>query len=208
MARGLVQAGHQVTMITEVPNHPHGVIIREYRGRLCVREDVEGIDVVRVWVNASPKTSFGSRIAFYVTFMVNAVWAGLFLARGRYDVIYASSPPLFVGGAALALSYVRRIPMVFEVRDLWPESAVQLGELSHPVAIRLSTWLEKACYHRARHIVAVTGGIHERLTERGYAPEDVTLIPNGANTAWLTGWKRPCGRLTIYATERKSCSSS
>jgi glycosyltransferase involved in cell wall biosynthesis len=113
--------------------------------------------------------------------MLNAALAGLFLARGKFDLVYASSPPLFVGGAALAISTLRRIPLAFEVRDLWPESAVALGELSNPKAVALATKLEEACYRRARKIVVVTEGIRDRLLERGYPAEKVLLIPNGAN---------------------------
>jgi glycosyltransferase involved in cell wall biosynthesis len=87
-----------------------------------------------------------------------------------------------VGGAALAISYLRRIPLIFEVRDLWPESAVALGELSHPRAISLATRLELACYSRARKIVVVTQGIRNRLLERGIPAQKLALIPNGANT--------------------------
>jgi glycosyltransferase involved in cell wall biosynthesis len=86
-----------------------------------------------------------------------------------------------VGGAALALSYLRRLPLFFEVRDLWPESAVALGELSNPKAIALAEWLEKLCYRRARRIVVVTRGIYNQLLQRGYSPDKLTLIPNGSN---------------------------
>jgi glycosyltransferase involved in cell wall biosynthesis len=181
MAQGLIRAGHQVTMITEVPNHPEGIIRPDYRGRFYVRESLDGIDVRRVWVSTSPHKNFRTRLAFYLSFMLNAVLVGFFLARGRYDVIYTTSPPLFVGGAALAISYLRRIPLVFEVRDLWPESAVLLGELNNKLAIRLSTWLETRCYRRARHIVTVVKSIRNRLIERGYPESKIRLIPNGAN---------------------------
>jgi glycosyltransferase involved in cell wall biosynthesis len=93
----------------------------------------------------------------------------------------ATSPPLFVGGTALFLSYLRRIPLVFEVRDLWPESAVALGELKNPRFVRWATWLEERCYARAQRIVVVTTGIRDRLVARGYG-EKLALIPNGANT--------------------------
>lgn len=181
MARGLVRAGHQVTMLTELPNHPSGIIPPHYRGKLYERSDLEGIDVIRVWVKASPVKTFGSRMAFYLSYMVMAALAGLFLARGRYDLIYVTSPPLFVGGAALFISYLRRIPLVFEVRDLWPESAVELGELTNPRAIALAGWLEAQCYRRAQRIVVVTQGISSRLLERGNPPKKLVLIPNGAN---------------------------
>jgi colanic acid biosynthesis glycosyl transferase WcaI len=186
MASGLIRAGHQVTVLTELPNHPQGVIHPDYRGRLCAREDLNGLDVRRLWVSTSPDKNRRTRMAFYLSFMFNATLAGLFGARGHYHVLYASSPPLFVGGAALVISALRRIPLVFEVRDLWPESAVQLGQLHHPRAIRLATRLEEACYRRARHIVVVTQGIHDRLVERGLPVAKLSLIPNGANTELYT----------------------
>jgi colanic acid biosynthesis glycosyl transferase WcaI len=182
MARGLVQAGHNVTMVVEMPNHPSGVIPPAYKGKRYERTNLDGIDVIRVWVKASPVKTFRTRLAFYLSYMVSATLAGFFLARGRYDLIYATSPPLFVGAAALALSALRRTPLVFEVRDLWPESAVILGELKNPRAIALAERLERACYRRARRIVVVTQGIQRRLFERGLPADKLTFIPNGANT--------------------------
>ncbi|MBI4916786.1 MAG: glycosyltransferase family 4 protein [Acidobacteria bacterium] len=191
MARGLAAAGHEVTVICEIPNHPQGVVPPAYRGRLWSRSTEDGIEVVRVWTATSPRKTFSRRMAFYTSFMVHAALAGL-LVRGRFDVVFATSPPLFVGGAALALSHLRRLPMVFEVRDLWPESAVELGELTNPAAIRWATRLEEACYRRALRIVVVTRGIRERLEARGIPPEKLSLIPNGANVELFRF--RPGGR--------------
>jgi glycosyltransferase involved in cell wall biosynthesis len=194
MARGLVAAGHRVTVICEIPNHPQGVVPRAYRGRLWSRSNEAGIDVIRVWTASSPRKTFSRRMAFYTSFMVHAALAGL-LARGRFDLVFATSPPLFVGGAALALSHLRRVPLVFEVRDLWPESAVELGELASPAAIRWATHLEEACYRRACRIVVVTRGIRECLEARGIPPGRLRLISNGANVD-LFGF-RPGGREEI-----------
>ncbi len=182
MASNLVKRGHHVTVLTEMPNHPVGVIHPAYRGKIIVREELDGIDVVRVWVKTAARKTFGTRMAFYLSYMFGAALRGLFL-RGPYDVVFVNSPPLFVGAAGLALSYLRRTPFVFEVQDLWPESAVELGELSNPRYIRWATWLEERCYHRARRIIAVTEGIYDRLLARGYAPEKLALIENGSNTA-------------------------
>ncbi len=181
MASGLIEAGHHVTMLTEVPNHPQGIIFPSYRGQIWKREELDGIDVLRVWVKTAPVKNFRTRMAFYLSYMVNATLAGLLLTRDPYDLLYATSPPLFVGAAALALSRLRRIPMVFEVRDLWPETAVALGELSSPRFIRWATWLEERCYSRAPRIVVVTKGIADRLLERGIPHSKLALIPNGAN---------------------------
>lgn len=181
MAQGLIQAGHHVTMIAEVPNHPSGVIPPEYRGKLYERADLDGIEVIRVWVKTAPVKTFRIRMAFYLSYMLNAILAGMFLARKRYDVIYATSPPLFVGGAGLALSVLRRTPLVFEVRDLWPESAVVLGELQNPHAIALAERLERACYRRARQIVLTTQEMKDHLAERGIPTEKMQVVRNGAN---------------------------
>ncbi|MBN1316614.1 MAG: glycosyltransferase family 4 protein [Anaerolineales bacterium] len=183
MARNWVRKGHQVTMLAEIPNHPAGIIFPEYRGKLVERSNLEGIDVIRMWVKASPKKNFANRMMFYISFMINSALAGMLLARGKYDMIFASSPPLFVGGSALALSLLRRIPFVFEVRDMWPESAIELGELTSEKAIKLATRLEEACYNRARVIVAVTNYTRNKLIERGIsnAEHKVIVIPNGAN---------------------------
>ena len=186
MARWLVRAGHQVTMLAEVPNHPSGIIPPAYRGKWFERSDLDGIDVLRVWVKASPVKSFRSRMAFYLTFMANGTLVGALQARGQFDVVYATSPPLFVGGAGLALHGLKRTPFVVEVRDLWPESAVELGELHSPRTIALATRLEELCYNRASRIVVVTQGIRQRLLARGQAAEKLVLIPNGANTDLYT----------------------
>jgi glycosyltransferase involved in cell wall biosynthesis len=181
MAKNWVHLGHKVIMLTEFPNHPSGIIPKAYKGKLFERTNLEDIEILRVWVKASPDKNFLNRMLFYLTFMVNAIVAGMFLARGKFDFLYASSPPLFVGGAALLLSFIKRIPMVFEVRDLWPESAIALGELTNHQAISIATHLEEACYHRSIQVVVVTHGIYNRLVQRGVAPTKLIIVPNGAN---------------------------
>jgi glycosyltransferase involved in cell wall biosynthesis len=181
MARYLAAAGHSVTVVTEVPNHPSGIIPADYGGRLWERACEEGVDVLRLWVAASPEKTFRSRMAFYLSYMAGAGIAGSLLA-GRYDVVFATSPPLFVGAAGLAAATVRNVPFVFEVRDLWPESAVVLGELSNRRAVRVAERLEETLYRRAASVVAVTEGIYGRLLERGVAKRKLAVIGNGANT--------------------------
>lgn len=182
LASTLVKRGHEVTVLTEMPNHPSGIVHPAYRGKLLLREELDGIDVVRVWVKTAPHKTFSTRMAFYTSYMVNAALRGLFL-RGPYHVVFVNSPPLLVGAAGLLLSYLRRTPFVFEVQDLWPGSAVEMGELNNPRFIRWATWLEEQCYRRARRIVPVTEGIYNRLRERGYSPDKLALIENGSNTA-------------------------
>jgi glycosyltransferase involved in cell wall biosynthesis len=181
MAHNWVRLGHRVTIITEMPNHPSGIVHPAYRGKLIDISDLDGIRVIRVWVAASPIKSFKNRMLFYLSYMLNATLAGLLVALEHYDLIYATSPPLFVGGTALALHWLRRLPMFFEVRDLWPDAAVALGEIKHKRAIQLASALEFMCYQTAECIIVVTEGIHKRLVEKGIEQNKILLIPNGAN---------------------------
>jgi glycosyltransferase involved in cell wall biosynthesis len=182
MARNLVHAGHQVTMLTEFPNHPVGIIPAEYRGKYFERTNLEGIEVLRVWVKTSPTKNFRTRLFFYLSFMLNATLVGLIFTRRKYDLIYATSPPLFVGGAGIALSYWKRAPLVFEVRDLWPESAVTMGELKSRRFINWAYRFEAACYRRARKIIVTAQEIKDYLVDRGIPTEKVAIVRNGSNT--------------------------
>jgi colanic acid biosynthesis glycosyl transferase WcaI len=204
MAKNWVRLGHQVTILTEFPNHPSGIVPSKYKGKLFERSSFEGIEVLRVWVKASPIKTFRNRMLFYITYMFNAIIAGLFLSRGRYNLLYATSPPLFVGGAALVLSFIKHIPMTFEVRDLWPESAIALGELSHQKAISLATKFEELCYRKAFQVIVVTRGIYDSLVRRGIPTDKLCFIPNGANIDLFTF--NPIGRERIrreMSLERK-----
>ena len=195
MSSNLVHFGHNVTVITEFPNHPSGIMKPEYRGKLFQRKNENGIHVIRIWVKASPNKTFFNRILFYFSYMINATLAGLFLTRGHYDLIFATSPPLFVGAVALILNRLKRIPFVFEVRDLWPESAIALGEISNKRLISWLTWLEEKCYNQANKIVVVTNGIREVLLKRGINSRKIALIPNGANVEMFQ--YRPDARIRI-----------
>ncbi len=181
IARTLAQAGHRVTVLTEVPNHPSGIVQPGYRRKAWVRQTRDGVDVLHLWVKASPVKNFRARMAFYLSYMLGAIAAGL-LARGRVEAVFANSPPLFVAIAGWVISLARRAPFVMEVQDLWPESAVVLGELKNPRFIRLAEWFEMRCYRRARRVVAVTQGIYDRLRARGVPADKLALVPNGSNT--------------------------
>src|SRR5687768_11515190 len=185
MSRYLAEQGHKVTVITEIPNHPSGIIPPAYGGRLSERRSEQGVDVMRLWVWASPEKTFTSRMRFYVSYMGIAALVGSII-RGRYDVVLATSPPLFVGVAGLIAATCRRIPFIFEVRDLWPESAVALGELKSKRAIAAAEKLELLLYRRAARVIGVTKGICQRLVERGVAKSKIALISNGANTDLFT----------------------
>jgi glycosyltransferase involved in cell wall biosynthesis len=178
--RYLQKAGNEVTVITTYVLHKQRSIPEQYRGKRLVKEEVDGVTVYKVY--SSPKfEGFIGRIINYLSFMLNALWAGVCL-KGSFDVVYASSPPLFVGLAGYLLGLQKRSQFVLEVRDLWPKSVIDLGFLKNPLIIWLATRLELFLYRKAWKIVAVTEGIQGNIRQRISKVQKVELVPNGVDT--------------------------
>lgn len=182
-AAGLAARGHEVEVVCEVPNHPEGVIRTEFRGRALARRRLDGFRVNYVWVRTRPEKTFANRLLFYGSYAAMATATGLALRRP--DVVVASSPPLPAGAAAALIAAGRRVPLVLDVRDLWPEAAVILGELTDERAIRLAERLERSLYRRAAAITTVTAPFAREIAGRISDPEKIELIPNGTTRTWL-----------------------
>lgn len=181
MAKRWVANGHEVTVITGVPNCPDGVVHKGYRNRIRRQvEMVDGIKVIRVWTYIAANEGTIRRILNFTSFMLSAVWAGLFLKR--HDVLVASSPQFFCGWAGVLLSKLRRMPFILEIRDIWPESIVAVGAISNPKVIAFLKSLEKRMYAAATHIVAVGEGYKRRIVAKGVDPNRITIITNGVDT--------------------------
>ena len=181
LAKLLIAAGTDVTVVTGFPNYPAGVVFDSYRGKQFMEDTVDGIRVLRTWVYASRSRSFLGRLLNYLSFPIFSLLAVRKL--GPVDVIYVQSPPLFTGLAALWFSRLKRAPFVFNVSDIWPQSAVELGILHNRFAIRLAEMLERHIYRRAARITVATPGILERLAARGVPREKLFLLTNGVDTA-------------------------
>lgn len=179
MARSWVQRGHSVTVVTGMPNHPTGVVQPPYVGRLIARESLDGVTVLRNWLYATPNEGLVRKTLSHLSFMVSAFVLGN--ARlGTADVIIASSPSFFAVISAWVMSRMRKIPFVFEVRDLWPAVFVDLGVLTNPFVIRALEFVEMFLYRRAALVVTVTEGFRTRLIARGLSPQKVVTVTNGA----------------------------
>ncbi len=181
LAKRLIGAGETVTVVTGFPNYPTGVIAPGYGGKMFMEDHVDGIRVLRTWVFATRGRGFLSRILNYLSFPVFSLLA--IRKLGRTDVIYVQSPPLFTGLAALWFARLKRAPFIFNVSDIWPQSAVELGVLRNRFAIRISEMLERHIYRRAARITVPTPGILERLVARGVPREKLFLLTNGVDTA-------------------------
>ncbi len=177
----LVKLGHQVTVLTTLPNYPTGIVLPEYRGRLLQKEVRDGVQIVRVWSYIRPSKSFWSRILWYISFAMLAPLLGG-KAVGHPDIILVQSPPLFDAITVRLLSWWKRCPFIFMVSDLWPEAAIQLGVLRNRLMIRFSEWLEWSTYQRAALVWVVTEWIRDRLIQRWLAPERILMLTNGVDT--------------------------
>lgn len=180
MVTNLKRLGHKITVITEFPNYPSGVVPEGYRFRLFEKKEFQGIEVIRAYVKASPERSFKNRILLYLTLMLTSILAGLKLKK-RFDLVYATSPPLFVGLAGYLISRIKNSKFVFEVRDVWPDAAVALGELKNKMAIKLARRIEAFCYKKAQKIIAVTPGMARLIQKKGIDPEKITVVYNAVN---------------------------
>ncbi len=181
----LADSGHEVTVLTEMPNHPQGVIQKDYKHKLFLKEKIDDYIVNRVWVFTSKKKNFITRILFYVSFMIFGLLAAL-TKWGKYDIVYVTSPPLFVGFIGLMLKIIHpKAKFVFEVRDLWPDVAVEMGELNNKKFITLSKKLEKKIYKKADKIISVTNYFKERISNKGIPENKISVIRNGTDSSFL-----------------------
>jgi glycosyltransferase involved in cell wall biosynthesis len=190
LARLWAQAGHDVTILTGFPNHPNGRIPDNYRGKLFLEEFVDGYRVRRTYIYATPNKGFARRILNHLSLMASTVIGSVL--KKRPDVIIASSPPLFIGISGYLLSKLKRVPYVFEVRDLWPQQAVDLGMLQNAHIIRAMETLELFLYRNATKIIGVAESTKRILTERGIAAEKIDTIFNGTDLDQLPSHNRLC----------------
>jgi glycosyltransferase involved in cell wall biosynthesis len=181
LAKRLIAAGEAVTVVTGFPNYPAGEIFPGYHGKRFMEDSYDGIRVLRTWVFATRSRGFMGRLLNYFSFPIFSLLAVRRL--GPTDIIYVQSPPLFTGLAALWFSRLKRAPFIFNVSDIWPQSAVELGMLRNRFAIRLAELLEHRIYRRATRITVATPGILERLVARGVPRDKIFLLTNGVDTA-------------------------
>ncbi len=179
-ARRWVADGHEVTVVTGVPNHPRGELFPGYQNRWIQEEWVDGIRVIRTWMYLTANEGFLRRTLNYLLFALTAVLASR--RAGRPDVVVATSPQFFCGVAGALVARLKGRPFVLEVRDLWPDSIVQLGQLRSRLAIRLLEWMETRLYRSTAGIVVVTDSFADHIARRGIPRERITLVYNGIDT--------------------------
>lgn len=179
--REWAKSGHQVTVITSAPNFPKGKVFDGYRNRLWQREEMAGVRVVRVWTYITANEGFAKRILDYLSFMFSAILASLFVRR--VDVVIGTSPQFFAACAAYVAGVLKRVPWIFELRDIWPESIRAVGAMKESAAL---DWLEKLelyLYRKAAAIVSVTHAFRDALIRRGVDGSKIHVVTNGVDSS-------------------------
>lgn len=180
LAAAFQRAGHTVTVLTAMPNYPSGRIHPGYRGVLR-RETRDGVKIIRTFVYPTQRADFLHRLTSYFSFVISSAILGTFLLE-RPDYMIVESPPLFLGLAGIWLSWIKRCPMIFNVADLWPETAVRIGVLRRGgLAHWISDRLERLCYRRARLVTGQTRAIVDDISDRFHWCNTYHLS-NGVNT--------------------------
>ena len=183
-ARHWAALGHEVTVITGFPNHPTGIIRPEYEGQFVKRENIDGIDLLRTWVYCAANKGFFKRVLNFLSFFFSSFLLGSVMTA-RPDVVVGTSPQFFCAVSAYLLSVIKRAPFVFEVRDIWPQSAVELGALRNPLIIRALESIEHFLYRRARLIIVVAEATRPYLLAKGVNPDKIRIVPNGIDAKYL-----------------------
>jgi glycosyltransferase involved in cell wall biosynthesis len=203
--RQWVADGEDVTVVTCVPNHPHGKIFPGFRNRLFQRSWWDGVRVIRVLTYITPNEGFLKRTANYVFYMIAATIAALFTRRA--DVVVTTSPQFFNGLAGYLVSIVHRAPWVLEIRDLWPESILELGAIKSRRIIALLHAMARFAYRKADHIVVVTEAFRHNLLALGIPSEKITVIKNGVDLSVFKSAPRDEGFLAANGLQGRFVAS-
>ncbi|MDA7952051.1 MAG: glycosyltransferase family 4 protein [Pirellulaceae bacterium] len=171
--------GHEVTIVTCAPNAPKGKVFPGYKNKLYQEEMMNGVRVIRVWSYMVPNTGTFKRTLDYISFAFSLTF--FFWRYPRFDVVVATSPPLFVAFGGYLLSWLRWRPWVFEVRDLWPESIKATGA-SKSLLLKFFYWLEIFLYKKSSRVVVVTQAFQENLIARKISAEKIEVVTNGVDT--------------------------
>lgn len=182
MTKTWTDQGHEVAVIAGMMHYNGNTKREEYKGKYFVKKKQGKVDVYRTHVSESYNKGFLGRLWGYFSFMFSSMWAGLFKVKGKYDVVIVTSPPLFVGISGYIISLFKRLPMVFEIRDLWPESAIDTGVLTNKIVIKLAYAVENFVYKCAKMINVLTPAFYNTLRDKKNVPVDkLLMIPNAAD---------------------------
>lgn len=180
-SRRWAAAGHHVTVLCGVPNHPTGVLYPGYKRQWRRREIIDGVDVHRMWVYVTPNSGTLRRSINYISFGLTAVLGSIGVRD--VDVCIASTPQFFAGLAGAIVRRLKRAPLLLEVRDLWPDSLAAVQVNAGGMVLRMLRGIERFLYRSAKGIVVVSPAFRGHIEETGIPAERIRVVPNGLSTA-------------------------
>lgn len=186
-AREWIKKGHKVTVITCAPNFPEGKVFIGYKNQWLKKELINGIEVWRVKTYISANQGFLSRTLDFISFMLSSLFFGTFCKN--VDVVIGTSPQFFTVISAWALSKFKRVPFIFELRDIWPASISAVGVMKKGKIIYLLEKVEMFLYHQAAAIIAVTNSFKKELQQRGIQENKIHVVVNGVDLSTYHGRK-------------------
>jgi len=201
-AKALMKRGHQVIALTGFPNYPGGKIYPGYHIRPFKVEKREGVKIIRVALYPSHDKSSLKRSANYLSFMASSVFFGSLLI-GKLDVIYCYHPPLTSGIAAAFLSKIKKVPFVYDIQDLWPDSVSTTSMINNNFYLNIIKNVCEAIYKNASHITVLSPGFKNELMKRGVPLKKISVIYNWCDEASLIGQKRFNSKLILKKIEGK-----
>jgi glycosyltransferase involved in cell wall biosynthesis len=198
----LKQAGVDVTVLTAMPNYPKGEIFDAYKNKKYIKEEIEGITVHRSKIYATPSKSITKRLRNYFSFVFSSYFVGRSKLGSRYDFILCESPPLFLGITAYLLSKKKKAHLIFNVSDLWPESAEKLGLVTNRFFLWMAYKLEAFLYKKATLVTCQTQGIVTNISSR-FPQVRTYWLPNGVDLSFYN----PDKISSNWREENKFCES-
>jgi len=183
LAEGLVKQGHEVRVITGMPNYPQREIYPEYQGKWYVTEKINGVTVQRSYLRIKSKPNLIDRLLLELSFIFTSLPQAI---KGkRPDIILLTIPPLLVSLPAALLGKIYNCPVVLNVQDILPEAAVRVGLMTNKWMIRFCEILEKFAYKNAQTISVIADGFLENLVNKQVPEKKIVCIPNWVNVDFI-----------------------
>jgi len=182
IALRLCKKGVDVQVLTAMPNYPKMTIEPAYKGKWYANEVIDGMQVYRAWIWVGKSKGILSRLLNYFSFVFTSIWIGLFKLQ-KAEYLLCESPPLFLGISALILRRAKRAKLIFNVSDLWPETAEKLGLITNKFILNITTKLEGYIYSKSALITGQTQGIVNNIKAR-FPDKTVYWLPNGVDVSF------------------------
>ncbi len=178
----LKQKGVDIEILTAMPNYPKMEIHEGYKGKWYLKENMDGMTVHRSWIRVSKSKGMFSRLMSYFSFVFSSMWIGVF-KLSKADYLICESPPLFLGMSALVLKRFKRAKLIFNVSDLWPETAEKLGLIENKLLLSVTRKLEEHLYKKATLVTGQTQGIVKNIKDR-FPSKALHWLPNGVDVSF------------------------